>query len=115
MSLRAIYYLGKLGIVAIGWNKKRRIKKVLQQRGLTEHLIKLTLYAIDYASWSEERKEYIFKTNHMYTREEWEYELSNSIIKMLSFEEVAKLVIGNKKKALEAHQWAVNQLKEANP
>ncbi len=110
--MRSFYYLGKLGISAIGWNKKRRIKNALRQHGLSQELIDLVLYAIEYISLDERTKKYIYKKNPEIPREDFEYEMNMSLIVMLSYEDVARLVIGSKKKALEAHQWAANTLQE---
>jgi hypothetical protein len=107
-----LHLLTKLTLAGIGWNKKRRIKNALRKRGVAEEHIDGIFYAIEYASWSEDLKESACRSNHI-IREEHEHKINRIIISILSFEEVARLLIGDKRKALEAHQWAVNLLQEA--
>lgn len=100
-----------LGII-LDWNKKRKIKNALRMHGMSEEFIDLAFYAIEYASLSERQKKRIYKKNPGTSREEFEFSLNLAVMKMLSYLDVAQLVIRGRKKALEAHQRAVEVLSE---
>jgi len=79
---------------------------------MSEEFVDLALYALEYAPLSERQKKRIYKKNPQITREDFELRINIAIMKMLVYEDVARLAIRGKKKAREAHQWAVKSLKE---
>lgn len=96
--------------------KKRRIKNALREKGFSDEQIKYMLFAIEYATMSErdkkKLKEQVRKEYPHKDIEESDATFNALLIEMLSYMDVAELIIRGKKKALEVHEYAQGVFEE---
>ena len=86
--------------------KEKQLAKLLRDRGVDEHTITQAEYAVSYLSLNEKERSNIYKKNPDLDRKDLEKKMGAVLFFIFQYLEVAELVIGNKERAMQAHNEA---------
>jgi hypothetical protein len=102
---------GLLGIIDVLKQnaKEKKLRELLLEKGYPQDFTKFAVWSTGYMWLSENDKEEVYKKIDI-TREVLETRINNAYIVMLQHEDIANLLIGNRKKAKEANQEALSIL-----
>jgi hypothetical protein len=103
MSLWAVLQIAE---VAQHRNKERKLRELLRKKGVFRDDMIDYLVGLSGILWLDENKrQEVFRASGL-SREEYDSRVNNAFLLMFQFEDVAQLIIGDKKKAKEAHLQA---------
>jgi hypothetical protein len=104
-----IWGLLQLSDVANQNSNEKKLREILMLKGYNEDFIKTADGAIGYA-WLDEGNKKKFQKRAGVSKEELERRFNVAYMVMFLHEEIADLLIHDKKKAKEAHEQAVSML-----
>jgi len=103
MGLRALFTIADIVNSNI---KEKRLTKMLQERGIDETTINQAVSALGYLSLSEKDKQNMYRKNPSLNRKDIENKMTAVLYYVFQYLEVAEFIIGNREKAMQAHEEA---------
>lgn len=97
--------------------KEKRLRELLTQKAcFSEDIVNFMVWSIDYLWLSQNDRKKAIQHSGL-TGEELEERINNAFMLMFQLQDIADLVVGNKRKATELHQQAIAwrfQIQHAN-
>jgi hypothetical protein len=103
MGLGGLFTLGNIVRSNL---KDKKLAKLLRDRGVDENTIEQAEAAVGYLSLSEKDKINMYRRNPSLDRKDMEEKMTAVLFYIFQYLEVAELVIGNREKAMQAHNEA---------
>lgn len=96
-------------------NKERKLRELLRKKAIFRDELIDYLVGLSGVLWLDEnQRQVVFRSSGL-SREEYDSRVNQAFVLMLQFEDVAELIIGDKKKAKEAHLKARTIREQMNP
>ena len=103
MGLRALFTIADI----VNSNmKEKRLTKMLQDRGVDESTINQAVFAVGYLRLSEKDKQNMYRKDPSLDRKDLENKMTAVLYYTFQYLEIAEFIIGNKEKAIQAHEEA---------
>ncbi len=108
-----LWGLFQIADVAKQNSRERKLRELLIQKGFPEAFIKFAVWAIGYV-WADDKLKRKIQEKVGMSKEELEARINRAYILMLQHEDIANVLVDNKKKAIQAHKEAVALLQHTD-